>query len=79
MFLCQKKRSSRIARWLLTIGQLSLVLSILLRQFGSHFFPVEGVSDFMQGFFTGLAIVLNLAFLVWYRTKENSETGGFSQ
>ena len=79
MFLCQKKHSARIARWLLTIGQLSFVLSVLLRQFGSYIFPTQGASDFMQGFFTGLAIVLNLAFLVWYRMNENSKAGGISQ
>ncbi len=79
MFLCQQKRSARIVRWLLTIGQLSFLLSVLLRQFGSHIFPTQGASDFMQGFFTGLAIVLNLAFLVWYRMNENSKAGGISQ
>ncbi len=79
MFLCQKKLFSRMARWLFAIGQLSFVFSVLLRQFGSHIFPTQGANDFMQGFFTGLAIVFNLVFLIWYRTKENSETGGISQ
>lgn len=79
MFFCQKKIFSRIVRWLFTIAQLSFVLSVLLRQFGSHIFPTQGANDFMQGFFTGLAIVLNLVFLVWYRTTENSKAGGISQ
>lgn len=79
MFLCQKKLFSRYVRWLFAIGQLSFVLSVLLRQFGSHIFPAQGVNDFMQGFFAGLAIVFNLVFLVWYRTTENSKVGGISQ
>lgn len=79
MFICQKKLFSRFVHWLFAIGQLSFVLSVLLRQFGSYIFHAQGVNDFMQGFFAGLAIVFNLVFLVWYRTTENSKAGGISQ
>ena len=47
-------------KYLLTIGQLSLVASILLMQFAEQ----KGVVPFIIGLLTGLAIVCNTAYLL---------------
>lgn len=55
------------------IGQFSLVLSILLERFGERILPAAFPIDFLAGFFTGLCLVFNLAFLVTYSKHVRSQ------
>jgi len=50
---------------LLAVGQISLAISILL----NHFVSESGFSSFIIGFLTGLSIVFNIAFLVFFRKE----------
>lgn len=58
---------------LAAIGQFSLVLSILLNSFGEDLLPAAFPTDFLDGFFTGLALVFNLAFLITYSKHVRSQ------
>lgn len=58
---------------LAAIGQFALVLSILLNSFGEGFLPAAFPTDFLNGFFTGLSLVFNLAFLVTYSMYMRSQ------
>lgn len=48
---------------LLAIGQISLAISILL----NHFVAESGPISFIIGFLTGLSIVFNIAFMIFFR------------
>jgi hypothetical protein len=52
---------------MLAIGVISIALGVLIGKF--TYFEYGGilVSDFLEGFFVGLAIVLNLAYMVRVR------------
>jgi len=52
------------------VGQFSLAASIIL----SHFVEEKGITAFFVGMFTGLSIVLNLAFLIVY-SRQSSKAG----
>lgn len=54
---------------MLSVGLLSLVLSILIGKFTSLVYSGIMVSDFLAGFFVGLSIVMMLAYAVRLRTK----------
>jgi hypothetical protein len=53
----------------LAVGQISMAISILL----NHFAKDGALISFLIGFLTGLSIVFNLAFLLFYK-KWNSGT-----
>ncbi len=50
---------------LLAIGQISLAISILL----NHFVAESGPISFIIGFLTGLSIVFNIAFMIFFRKE----------
>jgi membrane protein implicated in regulation of membrane protease activity len=54
---------------MLSVGLLSLALSILIGKFTSLIYGGIMVSDFLAGFFVGLSIVMMLAYAVKLRTK----------
>jgi hypothetical protein len=54
---------------MLSVGLLSLVLSILIGKFTSLIYNGIMVSDFLAGFFIGLSIVMMLAYAIRLRTK----------
>jgi hypothetical protein len=54
---------------MLSVGLLSLVLSILIGKFTSLAYGSVMVSDFLSGFFVGLSVVMMLAYVVRLRTK----------
>jgi hypothetical protein len=54
---------------MLSVGLLSLVLSILIGRFTSLVYGGIMVSDFLAGFFVGLSIVMMLAYVVRLRTN----------
>ena len=53
-------------RLFLSIGMICLVIALALNRFAPH----TSVFDFSEGFFIGLSLVLNMAFLVRYWTKK---------
>lgn len=55
---------------MLSIGMISLAIGILIGQFWS--FEVSGfaVSSFLEGVLVGLALIMNLAYLVRLRSKK---------
>lgn len=54
---------------MLSVGLLSLALSILIGKFTSLVYGGIMVSDFLAGFFVGLSIVMMLSYAVRLRTK----------
>ena len=53
---------------MLAIGMFSLVIAITLDRFAG----VGAVIDFFCGLFTGLSLVMNLGYLIKYRTEKNN-------
>jgi len=45
---------------MLIIGMFSLLVAILLGRFGGQYF----LTNFLEGLFTGLSLVMNLCFLI---------------
>jgi len=54
---------------MLTIGMVSLSISLLLDRFAGK----EPLVDFFCGLFTGLSITLNITFLIKYKYEMNKE------
>lgn len=52
---------------LLTIGMLSTSASIIIKTFFNLSYMNFSISDFLEGFFVGLSLVLNLTYLVRLR------------
>ncbi|MFX1568632.1 MAG: hypothetical protein ACFFCV_09710 [Promethearchaeota archaeon] len=52
---------------MLAIGMFSLVIAITLDRFAG----AGTVIDFFCGLFTGLSLVMNLGYLIKYRTEKN--------
>jgi hypothetical protein len=57
---------------LLAIGMISLAAGLLIGQFTQVTFGGVLVSEFLEGFFVGLAIVMNLAYMVRIKTVKKS-------
>ena len=53
---------------MLAIGMFSLVIAITLDRFAG----AGAFIDFFCGLFTGLSLVMNLGYLIKYRTENNS-------
>ena len=62
MLFCKNKEQ------MLAIGMFSLVIAITLDRFAG----AGVVIDFFCGLFTGLSLVMNLGYLIKYRTEKNS-------
>jgi hypothetical protein len=57
---------------LLATGMISLAAGLLIGQFTQFTFGGVLVSEFLEGFFVGLAIVMNLAYMVRIKTVKKS-------
>ena len=53
---------------LFTIGSFSMVISIVLGRYSG----VNPLIDFLAGVFTGMALTLNLGFLIMWRIERNA-------
>ena len=54
---------------LFAIGSFSMVISIVLGRYSG----VNPLIDFLAGVFTGMALTLNLGFLIMWRIEKNAE------
>ncbi|MFH1014041.1 MAG: hypothetical protein V1769_06005 [Thermoplasmatota archaeon] len=52
---------------MLSIGMISLALSIVLRRYGGE----STILNFLEGVLIGLSLVLNLVFLILYRKEKD--------
>lgn len=55
---------------MLAIGMISMALGILIGRFLHFEYSGFSVSDFVEGVFVGLSIVMNLAYLIRLRSKK---------
>ena len=55
---------------MLAIGMISMALGILIGRFLHFDYSGFSVSDFVEGVFVGLSIVMNLAYLMRLRSKK---------
>ncbi|UCF59289.1 MAG: hypothetical protein JSV15_02445 [Candidatus Bathyarchaeota archaeon] len=55
---------------MLAIGMISMALGILIGRFSHFDYSGFSVSDFVEGVFVGLSIVMNLAYLRRLRSKK---------
>ena len=55
---------------MLAIGTISMALGILIGRFLHFDYSGFSVSDFVEGVFVGLSIVMNLAYLIRQRSKK---------
>jgi hypothetical protein len=55
---------------MLAIGMISMALGILIGRFLHFDYSGFSVSDFVEGVFVGLSIVMNLAYLIRLRSKK---------
>ena len=55
---------------LLAIGMISMALGILIGRFLYYEYSGFSVSDFLEGVFVGLALVMNLTYLIRLRSKK---------
>jgi hypothetical protein len=55
---------------LLAIGMISMALGILIGRFAYFEYSGFSVSDFVEGVLVGLALVMNLTYLIRLRSKK---------
>jgi len=58
---------------ILAIGGISLALGILIGRFLNFDYAGVSITAFVEGILLGLSLVMNLAYLVRRRTKQNTE------
>ena len=58
---------------MLAIGMISMALGILMGRFVHFEYAGFSVSDFAEGVFVGLSLVLNLVYLIRLRRARNIE------
>ncbi len=59
---------------LLAIGMISMAVGILIGRFVYFEYLGFSVSDFLEGILIGLALVMNLTYLIRYRSKKDIDT-----
>jgi len=55
---------------MLAIGMISIALGILIGRFFHYEYSGFSVTDFLVGVFVGLSLVMNLAYLIRFRSKK---------
>lgn len=55
---------------MLAIGMISMALAILIGRFLHYEYSGFSVSDFLEEVFVGLALVMNLAYLIRLRSRK---------
>jgi hypothetical protein len=55
---------------ILAIGMISLALGILIGRFVHFEYSGFSISDFLEGVFVGLSLVMNITYLIRQRSKK---------